>query len=143
MMVLNAKEERVLRHLEELGLSLYEGKAYFSCLVLGKAKARELSRYSSVPQSKIYNVLERLEDKGLIETEGSWPKYVKAVPIKELAYRMVRLRRKQIENIRKAEKELEEIVETISPIIRENNNRYVRLFKPSARAFPRILHHAG
>lgn len=39
MFVLNAKEERLLRYLDELGLSRYEGKAYFSCLVLGKPKA--------------------------------------------------------------------------------------------------------
>jgi sugar-specific transcriptional regulator TrmB len=133
MMVLNAKEESVLRHLEELGLSLYEGKAYFSCLVLGRAKVREIARYSSVPQSKIYYVLERLEEKGLIEIEEERPKHVKAIPVKELAYRMVERRRKQIDNIRIAEKELEEIVETISPIIRENNSKYIRLFKPRYR----------
>jgi len=74
MFVLNAKEEGVLRHLEELGLPSYQAKAYFSCLVLGRPKAWELARYSSVPQSRIYHVLERLEDKGLVEIEGSRPK---------------------------------------------------------------------
>ncbi|MEM3489876.1 MAG: hypothetical protein QXO75_09535 [Nitrososphaerota archaeon] len=45
--MLNAKEERVLRHLEELGLPSYQAKAYFSCLVLGRPKAWELARYRS------------------------------------------------------------------------------------------------
>jgi sugar-specific transcriptional regulator TrmB len=101
--------------------------------VLGRAKVREIARYSSVPESKIYYVLERLEEKGLIEIEEERPKHVKAIPVKELAYRMVEHRKKQIENIRIAEKELEEIVETISPIIRENNSKYIRLFKPRYR----------
>ena len=133
MFVLNAKEERVLRHLEELGLTRYEGKAYFSCLVLGRPKAWELTKYNSVPQSKIYHVLERLEDKGLVEIEGSRPKHVRAIPIKELACRMVERRREQIERIIEAEVELEGIVATLSPIIRENNNGHVRLFKPKYR----------
>jgi sugar-specific transcriptional regulator TrmB len=69
----------------------------------------------------------------LIEIEEERPKHVKAIPVKELAYRMVERRKKQIENIRIAEKELEEIVETISPIIRENNSKYIKLFKPRYR----------
>lgn len=76
--------------MEELGLSRYEGKAYFSALVLGRAKAWELARYSSVPQSRIYHVLEGLKDKGLVKMEGSRPKCVKAVSIEELTHRMVR-----------------------------------------------------
>lgn len=129
MQVLNAKEERVLKQLKELGLSEYEGKAYFSALVLGRAKAGELSRCSAVPQSKIYYVLERLEDKGFVEIEGR-PKYVKAVEIGEAAERMIKFRERQIENIRKAKNELEEIARTVSLLIGKNDSRYLRLFKP-------------
>ncbi|MEM3713210.1 MAG: helix-turn-helix domain-containing protein, partial [Thermoproteota archaeon] len=104
---------------------------YFSCLVLGKAKAWELAKYSDVLQSRIYYVLERLEEKGLVEIEEGRPKYVKAIPVKELAYRMVEHRKKQIEDIKRAKEELEEILEKLSPIIRNNN--YIRLFKPKYR----------
>jgi sugar-specific transcriptional regulator TrmB len=38
-----------------------------------------------MPQSKIYYVLERLEEKGLIEIEEERPKHAKAIPVKELA----------------------------------------------------------
>ncbi|MEM2488041.1 MAG: helix-turn-helix domain-containing protein [Thermoproteota archaeon] len=118
-----------MRDLKELGLSLYEGKAYFSCLVLGKAKAWELARYSAVPQSRVYYVLERLEEKGLVKIEEGRPKYVKAIPVKELAYRMVEHRKKQIEDIKKARRELEEIIEKLSLLIGKYNNKRLRFFE--------------
>jgi len=130
--VLNAKEERVLRHLAELGLSNYEGKAYFGSLVLGRAKAWDLARYSTVPQSRIYNVIERLQEKGLVEMQGK-PVYVEPVPLRELASRMVKYRQEQIRKTRKAEQELESLVRTLSPIVKESGNKHMRLFKPRYR----------
>ena len=52
--------------LSELGLSQYEQQAYASLLRLSKATASEISRDSGVVYGKIYEVLARLESKGLV-----------------------------------------------------------------------------
>jgi len=52
--------------LREIGLTEYEAKVYLSLVILGEATAYELSEFSGVPSSKIYNVLSMLEEKGLI-----------------------------------------------------------------------------
>mgnify|MGYP001041898313 CR=1 FL=1 len=51
---------------ECLGLSEYEAKLYLSLLEQGAAKARTLSMMSGVPRTKVYSVLKKLVDMGLV-----------------------------------------------------------------------------
>lgn len=55
----------VFMDLSELGLSQYEQQAYEALVKLDKCTASEVSRNSGVPYGKIYEVLARLENKGL------------------------------------------------------------------------------
>ncbi|MEM5790773.1 MAG: helix-turn-helix domain-containing protein, partial [Candidatus Aenigmatarchaeota archaeon] len=57
----------------------YEAKAYYALLLSGHSKAREISKISGVPQSKIYEVLERLLERNLIEVYTIRPKEFKAI----------------------------------------------------------------
>jgi sugar-specific transcriptional regulator TrmB len=60
-MVVNSVAER----LSNLGFSSYEAKAYLALLSFQPATAYELARESRVPTSKIYEVLERLVQRGV------------------------------------------------------------------------------
>jgi HTH-type transcriptional regulator, sugar sensing transcriptional regulator len=59
--------------MEDLGLTGYEIKSYICLLEFGPMTASELSKKSSVPYSKIYDVLNSLEEKGWIESNSSRP----------------------------------------------------------------------
>jgi sugar-specific transcriptional regulator TrmB len=61
------------RSLQQLGLTDYEIRSYTSLLDIGPATASELSEASSVPYSKVYEVLGSLEKKGWIEMEHGRP----------------------------------------------------------------------
>lgn len=50
--------------MEDLGLTSYEIKVYVALLESGSMNASEMSKKSSVPYSKIYDVLNSLEEKG-------------------------------------------------------------------------------
>lgn len=65
--------DKVRRSLHEFGLTDYEIRSYTSLLEIGPATASELSEASSVPYSKIYEVLGSLEKKGWIEMEHGRP----------------------------------------------------------------------
>jgi sugar-specific transcriptional regulator TrmB len=65
--------EGTTKALQDLGLTQYETKAYLTLLQKGTMTARETSEISSVPYSKIYEVLGSLEKKGWIETESGRP----------------------------------------------------------------------
>lgn len=66
--------ESLCRELEELGLSPSEARVTLTLLQLGSVKSTELARLSGVPRTSIYQVIEGLRDKGLVERlAGSGP----------------------------------------------------------------------
>jgi HTH-type transcriptional regulator, sugar sensing transcriptional regulator len=54
--------------LEKLGLTKGESKVYLALLRLGKSKVGKVVKTSSVSYSKVYDILERLTQKGLVST---------------------------------------------------------------------------
>ena len=60
-------------------LSDYESRTYSALLLIGPSKVSEISKESKVPQSKIYEVLERLMTKQLVEVYGIKPKEFRAI----------------------------------------------------------------
>ncbi|WP_406659590.1 helix-turn-helix domain-containing protein [Methanolobus sp. ZRKC3] len=67
------------RLLQDLGLTKYESTTYASLLKEGVIGAQELSRKSTVPVGKIYEVLSNLNNMGLVEFQRSRPRKYKAV----------------------------------------------------------------
>jgi len=53
--------------LQEMGFSEYEARVYQSLLAENPLTAYELARKSGIPSSKIYAVLAKMEDKGLVQ----------------------------------------------------------------------------
>jgi len=72
-------QKEVLETLRKFGLNDYESKAYMSLVLMGPSKAGDISKNSDVPQSKIYEVLEQLTFKQLVEVLGGRPLEFKAV----------------------------------------------------------------
>lgn len=60
--------ETAISRLTELGLSEYEAKAYIGLLKENPASAYEIAKNSGIPSSKIYEVIRRLEFRGMIQT---------------------------------------------------------------------------
>ncbi len=65
--------------LRKLGLGEYESKAYMALLVHGSMNGREIAKLSSVPQSKVYEVLYRLAEKKFASILDVRPKQFRAV----------------------------------------------------------------
>ncbi len=57
-----------ISRLVELGLSEYEARAYIGVLRENPASAYEIAKNSGIPSSKIYEVIRRLEARGMIQT---------------------------------------------------------------------------
>lgn len=88
--------------LEALGLTKYETNAYLSLLQLGVSDARELSRASGVPTSKIYETMVRLEALGLVEVQASRPRKFMAREVGEALDELKNAKRKEFEGLIKS-----------------------------------------
>jgi len=73
--------EEVLDQLKTLGLNSYQRKLWTALLSNGTSTAGELSDISDVPRSRTYDVLESLEDLGLVRIQSGKPmKYTPVDP---------------------------------------------------------------
>lgn len=66
-------------YLHEMGLSEYESSAYLALLSKGKATAKVVAKAGDLPQSRVYDVLEKLEKKGFVISQPGRPKKYGAV----------------------------------------------------------------
>ncbi|MFC1770179.1 TrmB family transcriptional regulator, partial [Nitrospirota bacterium] len=58
----------LLEHLTSIGLSEYESRTYITLLSNEPSSAYEISKLAGIPTSKIYEVLARLNSKGIVST---------------------------------------------------------------------------
>lgn len=62
--------------LQQIGLNKYESEAYYALLTHGPLTGYEVGKYSQVPGSRSYEILERLLEKGLALVQpGDPPRY--------------------------------------------------------------------
>ncbi|WP_394743168.1 TrmB family transcriptional regulator [Natronococcus roseus] len=75
--------------LRELGLSSYEEDVYRTLLVCGPATATEISSDSNVPRGRIYDILNGLSDRQLVQTRSHEPKRYAAIDPKTAIDRLL------------------------------------------------------
>jgi len=73
-----------------LGFSRYEAKVYATLCACGRLKMGELAKYSTVPHSRIYGIVERLEQKGEVIVSRTWTSTAHSVPLKQIVASRVR-----------------------------------------------------
>jgi len=73
--------EDSLLHLQKLGFTDYEARAYLALLRHNPATRYQLGQNAAIPESKIYEIVRRLQDKGLIAgVHGDPPRFIPLAP---------------------------------------------------------------
>ena len=85
MFAINGNGKEVAELFKKFGLNEYESRVYFTLQVNGKTKAGRLWQPSGVPQSRVYNAIQTLSMKGLVETTNPKPLEVRAKPFVRFA----------------------------------------------------------
>ena len=78
-MAIQYLHDELKEFLRNANLSTYEIRAYTSLLPISNLTAREISKKSAVPSGRIYDILEELREKGLIEVSESRPKIYRII----------------------------------------------------------------
>jgi sugar-specific transcriptional regulator TrmB len=122
----------VVEMLRDFGLSEYEARMYFVLLTLGEAKVTALTKRAYVPQSKGYEVLDRLIDKGFVEQISTErPKKYRAKTLNRVMSRIISKSERFIKKLNNNFESLQSVVEAISPIYEKYGA--FRLFSPIAQ----------
>ncbi|ADI31847.1 TrmB family transcriptional regulator [Staphylothermus hellenicus] len=72
--------ELIFKYLEFIGIKGYEAKAYLTLLKYGEETAPKLATRAGIPLPRIYDVLETLSRKGLVEVKAGRPRIYRALP---------------------------------------------------------------
>ncbi|RKD93628.1 TrmB family transcriptional regulator [Halopiger aswanensis] len=104
--------EEAVGALEELGLTEYEARCFVALTRISKGTAREVSQVADVPRSRVYDTVERLDRKGLVEVQQTDPREYRAVPV-DTACR--RIREDYDSRINAAENALQQVEEPNAP----------------------------
>lgn len=72
-------EDKAVHLLEELGLTEYEAHCFVALSRVGTASAKEVSDLSGVPRSRVYDAVERLHQRGLVDVQQSEPRQYRAL----------------------------------------------------------------
>ena len=132
MLVLNGNAEKVVKILKSCGLTEYESKAYFTLLLTDRAKMWDLSKKSSVPQSKIYFTIEGLERKGLVYVKDEIPKTASARPFEPYLAKAINSKQKEISKLVDNGNIIRDMVYSLRPVTIKYKDR-CRVFEPKYR----------
>jgi len=132
MFVLNGNADRILETLMSCGLTEYESKVYFTLLLTEKSKMLELSKKSSVPQSKIYLTIDGLRDKGLVDVDDVMPKVATPRKFEPYLAKAINEKQKEISNLVESGNSIRDIIYGLRPVAVKYKNNY-RVFEPKHR----------
>lgn len=60
----------LIEELREIGMTKYQSHAYVAAVSLGTSRPKELSEAADVPQARIYDIIDDLDEMGLIEKQS-------------------------------------------------------------------------
>jgi sugar-specific transcriptional regulator TrmB len=72
-------DDDAIAALESVGLTEYEARCFVGLSRIRKGTAKEISQLSEVPRSRVYDALERLHERGLVDVQQSEPREYQAV----------------------------------------------------------------
>lgn len=99
----------LINSLQRIGLNKYESKAYLALVTSGSLTASELSNKTDIPRPRTYDILNKLDDKGMASIQPGRPAKYDSHPVEEA-----------LENLKKTKKqEHREELEKIEEVKRE------------------------
>lgn len=132
MFVLNGNADRIVKTLKSCGLTEYESKVYFTLLLTQRSKMWDLSKRSSVPQSKIYITVEGLREKSLVDVVEENPKTVAPRRFEPYLSRRINEKQREISDLIEAGNAVRDTIYGLKPIAVKYKDKY-RVFEQKHR----------
>ncbi|WP_137285987.1 TrmB family transcriptional regulator [Halorussus salinisoli] len=99
--------------LERLGLTEYEARCFVALTRLPHGTAKEIGKVADIPRSRVYETMDRLRERGLVELQEGEPRTFQSVSVNTA----VRILRKKYESHFET---VEETLRQMEPVYKEN-----------------------
>lgn len=110
----SSEDTAVVSYLRQLGLNLYESKAYLALVTRGQISAKELGQITTIPQSRTYDVLSSLKDKGFALITPSSNKIYAPADLNSILSALYEKKKKEIQaEMIKVQEQTEQRLETL------------------------------
>jgi sugar-specific transcriptional regulator TrmB len=70
--------EGAIEALEQLGLTEYEARCFVALTRLPHGTAKEVGKVADIPRSRVYETMDRLQDRGLVDIQKGDPRRFRA-----------------------------------------------------------------
>ncbi|MBI2971687.1 MAG: hypothetical protein HYY37_04700 [Candidatus Aenigmarchaeota archaeon] len=125
--------------LKAVGLTENEARAYIVLLQTKKARASDVAKAAHIPRSKMYELMERLHEKGFVEIIPEKIKRFNAVPFNEAAQFSVRQWQNKIQAIHETKGAIEAYLKAlVEPQPREEGTGYFAIVRSKAMIFKKL-----
>ncbi|WP_324760502.1 TrmB family transcriptional regulator [Haloarcula sp. GH36] len=102
-------QSAAIEQLERLGLSAYAARTFVALASLGTGTARDVSQVSEVPRTRVYDAIDELHDRGLVDILQSSPKQFWAISAETASRTFEHELQHRTEVLRTALRELEPV----------------------------------
>ncbi|MFH1664386.1 MAG: helix-turn-helix domain-containing protein [archaeon] len=104
-------DSETIQYFLSFGLTEYESKALLSLIQKGALEAPETSMLSEIPKTRVYDILEKLEEKGLVVSLQGRPKKYQSIESDKIIDRLLELKKKEFNEIEEKALKLRELLE--------------------------------
>lgn len=99
-------EDREIKVLTELGLTISQTKVYLAFLKLGPSKTLAVSKVAKLDRAETYRVISQLEQKGFLQKILAYPVEYRAVPFEDLLSMLLSSKKRNLLELEKEAKQL-------------------------------------
>lgn len=121
-----------IKQLEHFGLSNYAARTFVALASLGSGTARDVSHVSEVPRTRVYDAIDELHDRGLVDVQQSSPKQFWAISA-ETASRSFE------HDLQHRTQALRQALDEVEPVERQSEQRNVWTVNGEAAVTNRVL----
>ncbi|MFO7925496.1 MAG: TrmB family transcriptional regulator [Halobacteriota archaeon] len=129
-------QSAAIEQLEQFGLSSYAARTFVALTSLGTGTARDVSQVSEVPRTRVYDAIDELHDRGIVDVQQSSPKRFWAISGETASRTFEHELKHRTDILRTALTELE-------PVERQDEQRGVWTVDGQTAATERVLEFVG
>lgn len=97
---------KIMNLLSQLGLTEYESRTLTTLFDLVEADAPDISRNAEIPKTRVYDVLEKLKEKGLVLEVYGRPKKYKVIDPEDIFKNLLDIKQKEFRDLDKQVKDI-------------------------------------